>query len=51
MDTRKSQRPDYSPPTITDFGKVSLVTAAVGMTFLTDSTFNGSMEQPGQGVA
>jgi hypothetical protein len=33
----------YVTPSITDFGKVSVVTGAVGMTFLTDAAFTGSM--------
>jgi len=40
----------YKAPTVTDFGKVSVVTAAVGMTFTTDSNFTGSMEFPGGGM-
>lgn len=51
MKKNEEQRAAYVPPTITDFGKVSLVTAAVGMTFTTDSNFNGSMEFPGGGAS
>jgi len=47
MKKTEDQRAAYAPPTITDFGKVSLVTASTGMTFLTDSNFQGSMEFPG----
>ena len=43
----EGQRAAYTAPTVTDLGKVSVVTASTGMTFLTDSNFNGSMEFPG----
>lgn len=45
----QERRAPYAPPTVTDLGKVSVVTASTGMTFLTDSNFNGSMEFPGGG--
>jgi hypothetical protein len=41
------RRTPYVAPKVTDLGKVSVVTAAVGMTFTTDSAFTGSMEFPG----
>ncbi len=47
----QDQRATYTPPTITDLGKVSVVTASTGMTFTTDSNFNGSMEFPGGGAS
>lgn len=40
----------YTTPEVSDFGKVTDLTSAVGMTFITDSTLNGSMEFPGMGV-
>lgn len=43
----QKQRAPYVPPKITDLGKVSVVTNQVGMTFLTDSAFNGSVSPPG----
>lgn len=48
MNENKQKR-EYSAPKVTDFGHVTKVTAAVGMTFQTDSEFTGSMEQPGEG--
>ena len=44
---KHQERAPYTPPTIIDLGEVSVVTASTGMTFLTDSNFNGSMEFPG----
>lgn len=47
MKNDQGQRATYQRPEIADFGKVSVVTGSTGMTFLTDSNFNGSMEFPG----
>lgn len=49
MKNDQGQRATYQRPEIADFGKVSVVTGSTGMTFLTDSNFNGSMEFPGMG--
>lgn len=51
MKQEQGQRHTYERPEVTDFGKVSVVTGQVGMTFLTDSDMNGSMEFPGVGTA
>lgn len=42
---QQDQRAPYTPPSVTELGKVSVVTAALGMTFTTDSAFTGSMER------
>jgi hypothetical protein len=49
MKKEEGQRSTYERPEVSDFGKVSVVTGAVGMTFLTDSALTGSMEFPGGG--
>ena len=51
MKKEEGQRSTYERPEVSDFGKVSVVTGAVGMTYLTDAEFTGSMwdEHPGNG--
>ena len=48
----QKQRAPYVPPKITDLGKVSVVTNAVGMSYLGDAAFTGSMFEahPGMGM-
>jgi hypothetical protein len=47
MKENKAKRA-YTAPVVTDFGAVSVVTAATGATFKTDTCFTGSMEFGGQ---
>lgn len=43
MKDKDKKRAPYEKPTITNFGKVTTVTAATGMAFVTDTCFTGSM--------
>ena len=40
----EGHRSTYERPEVSDFGKVSVVTGALGMTFVTDTALTGSME-------
>lgn len=45
-----NKKKSYETPKLSRFGKVADLTTQVGMTFLTDSDFNGSMAFPGGGA-
>jgi len=40
----------YEKPQLTEYGTVSELTQVLGASFLTDSSFTGSMEFPGKGM-